>query len=86
MGADIFKEGHDLLAARVTFMGPGDTGWCNAPLKFDFDADRWYGSFVVDRIGLWTFTVEGWTDAFGTWRTELRKKVDADQDVRVELL
>jgi starch synthase (maltosyl-transferring) len=86
VGADIFKEGHDLLAARVTFMGPGDTGWCNTPLTFDFDADRWYGSFVVDRIGLWTFSVEAWTDSFGTWRAELRKKVDAGQDVHVELL
>ena len=86
VGADIFKEGHDLLAARAVYKGPGDTGWSAAPLRFDFDSDRWYGAFVVDRIGLWTFTVEGWTDAFGTWRAELRKKVDANQDVHVELL
>ena len=74
VGADIFKEGHDLLAARATYKGPGDTGWSAAALRFDFDSDRWYGAFVVDRIGLWTFTVEAWTDAFGTWRAELRKK------------
>jgi len=86
VGADIFKEGHDLLAARICYKGPGDAGWCKAPLEFDFDNDRWYGSFVVDRIGLWSFTVEGWTDAFGTWRAELRKKVDAGQNVPVELL
>ena len=86
VGADIFKEGHDLLAARAVYKGPGDTGWSSAPLRFDFDSDRWFGAFVVDRIGVWTFTVEGWTDAFGTWRAELRKKVDANQDVHVELL
>jgi starch synthase (maltosyl-transferring) len=86
VGADIFKEGHDLLAARAVYKGPADTGWSSAALRFDFDNDRWYGAFVVDRIGLWTFTVEGWTDAFGTWRAELRKKVDANQDVHVELL
>jgi starch synthase (maltosyl-transferring) len=86
VGADIFKEGHDLLAARAVYKGPGDTGWSAAPLTFDFDNDRWFGSFSVDRIGLWKFTVEGWTDVFGTWRSELRKKVDADVDVHVELL
>ena len=86
VGADIFTEGHDLLAARAVYKGPNDTGWCSAKLTYDFDSDRWYGSFVVDRIGLWKFTVEGWTDAFGTWRAELRKKVDAEQDVHVELL
>ena len=34
---------------------------------------------------MWSFTVEGWTDAFATWRGELRKKVDAGQDVGLEL-
>ena len=86
VGADIFKEGHDLLAARAIYKGPGDTGWSAVPLTFDFDGDRWSGSFVVDRIGRWTFTIEAWTDVFGTWRSELRKKVDAGQDIHVELL
>ena len=86
VGADIFKEGHDLLAARAIYKGPGDAGWSRAPLTFDFDNDRWFGSFAVDRIGMWKFTVEAWTDSFGTWRAELRKKVDANVDVHVELL
>ena len=86
VGADIFKEGHDLLAARAIYRGPDDTGWSATQLVFDFDNDRWFGSFVVDRIGMWRFSVEAWTDAFGTWRSELRKKVDAGRDVHVELL
>ena len=86
VGADIFKEGHDLLAARAIYKGPGDTGWSATPLVFVFENDRWFGSFAVDRVGLWRFTVEAWTDAFGTWRSELRKKVDAGVDIHVELL
>ncbi len=86
VSADIFKEGHDQLAARAIYKGPGDIGWSAASLTFDYDSDRWFGSFVVDRVGPWKFTVEGWTDAFGTWRSELRKKVDVGQDVHVELL
>ncbi|MBA3889667.1 MAG: alpha-1,4-glucan--maltose-1-phosphate maltosyltransferase [Gemmatimonadaceae bacterium] len=86
VGADIFKEGHDQLAAQVLYRGPGDTEWHAAPMAFDFEQDRWFGEFIVDEIGAWTYTVEAWTDAFGTWRSGLRKKVDANVDVSVELL
>jgi starch synthase (maltosyl-transferring) len=54
-------------------------------MTFNYDADRWTGSFTVDRVGRWRYTVEAWTDAFGTWRSGLRKKVDADQEVHLEL-
>ncbi len=86
VGADIYKEGHDQLAGRLLFQGPGDGSWRHAPMVFDFDTDRWYAAFIADRIGRWVFTVEGWTDVFGTWRSGLRKKVDAGQEVNLELL
>jgi starch synthase (maltosyl-transferring) len=85
VGADIIKEGHDQIAARVLHKGPHDDNWTAAPLTFDYDTDRWYGAFPVDRIGDWTFTIEAWTDRFGTWRSGLGKKIDAGQDVTVEL-
>ena len=40
---------------------------------------RWAGQFAVDRPGRWQYTVEAWTDVFGTWRDELRRKVAAAQ-------
>ncbi|HEY4304207.1 MAG TPA: alpha-1,4-glucan--maltose-1-phosphate maltosyltransferase [Gemmatimonadaceae bacterium] len=86
VGADIIKEGHDLVSARVLFKGPDDDDWHSSPLTFDFDSDRWTGSFAVAQIGRWTFTVEAWTDRFGTWRSDLKKKVAAGQDVQLELL
>jgi len=86
VGADIIKEGHDLVGARVIYQGPGDGEWASSPLVYDYDSDRWYGAFTVDRIGRWTFSVEAWTDRFATWRSELEKKVDAGQDVQLELV
>jgi starch synthase (maltosyl-transferring) len=86
ISADIFKEGHDQLAARLLFRGPGDLKWRRAPMVFDYDTDRWYAAFTADRIGRWVYAVEGWTDVFGTWRSGLRKKVDAGQEVGLELL
>jgi starch synthase (maltosyl-transferring) len=83
--ADIFKDGHDRLAARARFCGP-DGAWKTVPLRYDYDADRWLGRFTLDRTGDWLFTVEAWTDRFTTWRSELEKKYGAGQDVRSELL
>ena len=85
IGADIIKEGHDQIAAQVTYRGPGDAEWSSAPLQYDFDSDRWYGAFVVDRIGQWSFSIEAWTNRFATWRSDLKKKLDAGQQIHTEL-
>ena len=50
VGADITKEGHDLLAAQVVYMAPGDREWTVAPLHYDFDGDRWYGMRSLTRF------------------------------------
>ena len=85
VGADIIKDGHDLLAARIRYCAPaGD--WQTAPLTFDYNSDRWFGRFALDRIGRWKFTVDAWTDRFGTWRAGLEKKIAAKQDVELELV
>jgi starch synthase (maltosyl-transferring) len=86
VGADIFRDGHDLLAARLLYKGPGDATWSATPLTYHSDTDRWYAPILLDRIGRWTYAVEAWTDEFSTWRTGLKKKVDADQNVDIELL
>jgi starch synthase (maltosyl-transferring) len=86
IGADIHKEGHDLIGAQVVYKGPDDGDWSATPLHYDHDSDRWYGGFRADRIGRWSFSIEAWTDVFGTWRSALKKKVDAGQNVDVELL
>ena len=85
VGADIYKDGHDLLAARVRYDSP-DGESRTMPMAFDNDVDRWRASFPLDRIGRWTFTVEAWTDRFGTWRAGLAKKIAAGLDVSLEFL
>ena len=86
VSADIFKDGHDQLSARVRYRSPGEGEWSYAAMSYDSNVDRWSGAFPLDRIGEWRFTVEAWTDAFGTWRSGLEKKVAAGQDVDLELL
>ncbi|WP_284352496.1 alpha-1,4-glucan--maltose-1-phosphate maltosyltransferase [Roseisolibacter agri] len=85
--ADAFREGHELLRARVRYRGPDGGAWRTAPMTHDPDADRWTGEFPLDALGDWTFTVEAWTDEFGTWLQRLGKRVAAQQpEVATELL
>ncbi len=86
VGADLFKDGHDLLRARIRYRRPGERRWRHAPLAYRYDADRWHGSVELDRIGRWAFCVEGWPDHWRSWREDLRKRIDAGQDVASELL
>ena len=81
--ADIFRDGHDILRAVVRHRAPGDADYHESEMR-RIDAHlggvRWAGSFHVDRQGRWEYTVEAWTDVFGTWRDELERKVAAQQD------
>ena len=80
--ADVFRDGHELIRATVRYLGPGDEQWREAEL-LRIDAHlggvRWGGEFSVDRPGRWIYTIEAWTDVFGTWRDELASKVQARQ-------
>ena len=82
--ADLFKEGHDAIAAAVRYRPEDEAEWREAPMRF-WDNDRWTGSFTVDRNCRWLYTVVAWTDWFGTWQSDLRKKYDAGQNVFLEL-
>jgi len=84
--ANIFKDGHDLIGARVIHRVLGDSGWQAVPLVHHFDADYWAASFRADRLGRVEYAVQAWPDHFGTFRSELEKRLNAGQDVRPELV
>ncbi len=86
VGADILRDGHDHLAARIAYRGPGDVVWSHAPLVYDYDRDRWSGAFVPTRIGRWTYTIEAWTDRYASWRHAVTVRADAGRDVAADLL
>ena len=82
VAADIFRDGHDMLRAVARYRGPGERRWREAPLRpvdEHLDGVRWEGEFEVGRAGRWQYTVEAWTDVFGTWRDELERKILAGQ-------
>ncbi len=82
VSADIFADGHDVLRAVVRSCAPGGRRWVESPMvRIDahVDGDRWAGEFRVDCLGRHAWTIEAWTDAFASWREELRRKIDAGQ-------
>ncbi len=84
--ADIFKEGHDLLAAAIRFRAAGETDW-RAALLSPVDNDGWAGSFPLEANTRYRYTVEAWTDAFGSWVEEMRRRLAGGQaDLTSELL
>jgi len=83
--ADIHGDGHDFLAGALLYRRAGEPAWSELPMTF-VENDRWEGAFVVDALGRYEYTIEGWIDRFASWRHELSKKVGAGQDVSSELL
>src|SRR5437867_3564764 len=78
--ADVFADGHDQLAASLLHAREGEPGWTEVPMV-PLVNDRWRGAFTVAELGRYRFTIRGWVDAFGTWRRDLAKRIDAEQDV-----
>jgi starch synthase (maltosyl-transferring) len=85
VSADIFAEGHDVLAAVLLHRAAGDREWRQSPMTL-LNNDDWRGSFTVEALGRYEYTVEAWVDRFASWRHEVSRKFEAGQDVSSELL
>lgn len=83
--ADIFTDGHDLISAVLLYRHGDDQEWTEAPLE-PLVNDRWRGEFVVTRLGRYHYALRAWVDHFKTWHHGLQRKLEADQDVSVDLL
>ncbi|MEX0761615.1 MAG: maltotransferase domain-containing protein [Dehalococcoidia bacterium] len=86
--ADIFADGHDAVSAVLLHRYCGDENardWVETPFE-PLINDRWSASFCADKLGCYEFTVEGWADHFKTWRRDMAKRVDAGQEVAVDLM
>jgi starch synthase (maltosyl-transferring) len=83
--ADIFTDGHDAVSAVLLYHRESESDWKEVPMEPVVN-DRWRGEFVVTEIGRYYYTLRAWVDQFKSWREGLAKKVEAKQDVAVELL
>jgi starch synthase (maltosyl-transferring) len=84
--ADIFKDGHDVVAAVLKWRAVGKRAWRETPMIF-VDNDRWRGVCTLYDQAIHEYTVEAWTDTFRSWQQEFAKKFEGGiSDLRSEAL
>ena len=82
--ADIFRDGHAVLAADLLWRDESAQRWSRAPMEPQGN-DRWHGSFQPTEPGRYVFAIEAWTDQFATWRRDFLAKQAAGLKLDLEL-
>ncbi len=82
--ADIFTDGHPVLAAELAWRAEDEEGWHCERMIAQAD-DRWQAAFDVARIGRYQFRVLAWLDIYGGFVRDLRRKREAGQDITLDL-
>lgn len=82
--ADLFADGHDMVAGVLQYRPQNVPNWRETSLA-PLGNDRWRAEFTVTEAGRYVYTVAGWIDHFATWLHDLEKRVAALQDVTVDL-
>jgi len=75
--ADIFKDGHDVVAAILKWRVLGESHWHETAMTH-VDNDRWSGVCSLYENATYEYTVEAWTDVFRGWRHEFATKFKAE--------
>ncbi|MEO6872560.1 MAG: alpha-1,4-glucan--maltose-1-phosphate maltosyltransferase [Chthoniobacterales bacterium] len=77
--ADVFKDGHDIVAAVLKWRVIGETEWHETAMKY-VDNDRWRGVCSLYDNATYEYTVEAWTDTFAGWQHEFIAKFETGID------
>lgn len=81
--ADIFADGHDLIAGRLHYRHEDQAQWHHVPMQ-PLGNDRWRGAFSVNALGRYRYTLSAWIDHFHSWRHDLVKR-EGEADVELAL-
>jgi starch synthase (maltosyl-transferring) len=88
VGANAFADGHDEIRVVLRWRGPVAPGtpaeWTEIEME-PLGNDEWRASFPLQAVGRYAYSVSAWVDRFRTWQHDLSKRVDAGQDVTVDL-
>ena len=86
--ANAFTDGHDEIRLVLAWRAPGadpDETWNEQDME-PLGNDEWRSGFPLEQLGRYEFTVFGWIDRWRTWQHDLAKRVEAGQDVSIDLL
>ena len=83
--ADIFCDSHDLLSAEILYKHEQGRKWMVAEMTPEVN-DCWEGSFKVEKMGTYLFTVQAWVDKFKSWHRDMLTKLEAGTGNPADLL
>ena len=82
--ADIFRDGHAVLAAELLWRPEAANRWSRVAMRLAQN-DRWCASFTPGQPGRYVYAIEAWTDDFATWRRDFLAKQKAGMDVGLDI-
>ncbi len=71
--ADVFKDGHDIVAAVLKWRKAGAKRWFETPMTaIPNGNDRWQGTASLFECATNEYTIEAWGDTFRSWQQEFK--------------
>ena len=83
--ADIFKEGHEALGAALRYRTSREEVWHETRMA-PVGNDRWLGWIDLAENTRYVYGIAAYVETFESWRQELIKKQQTQDDLRSELL
>ena len=83
--ADVFSDGHDVIACCVKYKHEEEIDWREVRMA-ETGNDAWRAEFVVEKQGYYSYFVEGWVDYALNWQHGARRKIEDGQQIASELL
>ncbi len=77
--ADIFKDGHDVLAAVLKRRKKGARLWEETRM-FPTHNDRWAATCAFPDIGHYNVTIEAWSDPYLSWLHDFSRRLEGGQE------
>jgi len=72
--ADVVIDGHDHCRAVVLHQAPGAVEPVRTPMRH-VHGTLYRATLTPETLGIHTYAVRAWTDAFGTWQDEFERRV-----------
>ena len=82
--ADVFADGHDVIAAEIVWSAADGSDEQRTPM-IAIGNDRWRAAITPRQVGRHSFVVRGWRDEYGSLCHALEVKHRAGVDVGVEI-
>jgi starch synthase (maltosyl-transferring) len=84
VSADMYTDGHDSISCVLRYRREEQSEWTEVPMT-PLVNDRWQASFLVMELGRYRYSLLAWVDHFLTWSRDFAKRVEAGQDVSIDL-